>query len=228
MACFRAGLVSFYGPAIMAGFAENGGLFPYMMNSVRKTLFSTTPVGNIAPNTGGWTVERLDWAKPENQSRQRKLNPSTGWKFIQGKGIRRGRLLGGCFEVLDWLRGTGFWPEPDAWQGAILFLETSEEAPPPSAVLYGLRCYATMGILSRLSGILFARPGHEMPLDQFEEYDQVLRQVVSEEEGLGDLPIITHMDFGHTDPTFVLPYGGQAEIDCDAQQFVIFENAVVD
>ena len=28
IACFAAGLVSFYGPAIMSGFAENCGLFP--------------------------------------------------------------------------------------------------------------------------------------------------------------------------------------------------------
>jgi muramoyltetrapeptide carboxypeptidase LdcA involved in peptidoglycan recycling len=84
--------------------------------------------------------------------------------------------LGGCFEVLDWLRGTRFWPEPDAWQGAILFLETSEEAPPPSAVLYSLRCYAALGILSKLSGMLFARPGGQVPLDQFEEVDGSLLQ----------------------------------------------------
>jgi len=31
MACVKAGLVSFYGPSIMAGFAENGGMFPYMV-----------------------------------------------------------------------------------------------------------------------------------------------------------------------------------------------------
>ena len=55
MACFAAGLVSFYGPAIMAGFAENGGLFGYMTDSVRRTLFSSTPIGTIEPN-----VERMD------------------------------------------------------------------------------------------------------------------------------------------------------------------------
>ena len=27
-ACFKAGIVSFYGPSFMAGFAENGGMFP--------------------------------------------------------------------------------------------------------------------------------------------------------------------------------------------------------
>ena len=118
----------------MAGFAENCGMFPYMVDSVRKTLFSSKPIGTIAPNTDGWTVEFLDWAEPENQSRRRKLNPSTGWRFLQGEGIRRGHLMGGCLEVFDWLRGTDLWPEPDTWQGAILFLETSEGAPPPARV----------------------------------------------------------------------------------------------
>lgn len=226
MACFKAGLVSFYGPAMMAGFAENGGMFPYMVDSVRKTLFSSAPIGTLAPNMDGWAVEMLDWADPENQPRKRKLAPSSGWKFIQGTGVRQGHLLGGCFEVLDWLRGTDFWPEPDVWQDAILFLETSEEAPPPSTVLYGLRSYAAMGILGKLSGILFGRPGGPIAPDQFTEYDKVIRQVVTEEAGLSDLPIITHMDFGHTDPMFVLPYGLRAEIDCNAHQVTIVESAV--
>lgn len=226
MACLKAGLVSFYGPAIMAGFAENGGLFPYLTDSVHKTLFSSAPIGNIAPNNEGWTVEFLDWADPEYQSRKRKLTPSTGWKFLQGNGVHCGHLIGGCFEGLDWLRGTDFWPEPEMWQDAILFLETSEEAPPPTAVLRGLRTYAAMGILKELSGVIFGRPGGQVEPGQFNEYDKVISQVIAEEEGLVELPIITQMDFGHTDPMFVLPYGIQAEIDCDTQMFTIIENAV--
>ena len=77
LACLKAGLVSFYGPSIMAGFAENGGMLSYMAASVRKTLFSSAPIGSIAPNTEGWTVEFLDWAELENQTRKRKLTPST-------------------------------------------------------------------------------------------------------------------------------------------------------
>lgn len=228
IACFNAGLVSFYGPAIMAGFAENGGMFPYMINSVRKSLFSSEPIGEIKPNTGGWTVEMTDWADPETQSRRRRLMPSTGWKFIQGKGNRQGHLIGGCLEVLDFLRGTDFWPESSAWQNAILFLETSEDAPPPNILKYALRTYAAMGILKQLSGILFARPGGDISPERFKEYDEALHQVLTEEEGLSELPIITHMDFGHTDPMFVLPYGIRAEIDCDRQKFTILESAVVD
>ena len=228
MVCFKAGLVSFYGPAMMAGFAENGGLFPYMVHSVRKTLFSSATIGKLEPNQAGWTVEFLDWAEPENQSKKRTLNPSTGWKVLQGQGTWQGRLIGGCFEVLDWLRGTDFWPEPETWKGAILFLETSEEAPSPSAVLRGLRCYAAMGILKELSGILFARPGGQVPIEQFDEYDQAILQVVAEEEDLRNLPIISHMDFGHTDPMLILPYGLQAEIDCKTGRVALLENAVAD
>jgi muramoyltetrapeptide carboxypeptidase LdcA involved in peptidoglycan recycling len=226
MACVKAGLVSFYGPAIMAGFAENGGMFPYMVDSVHKTLFASGPIGSIHPNTEGWTVEHLAWAEPENQTRKRKLSTPTGWKFLQGKGSHRGHLIGGCFEALDWLRGTDFWPEPEMWHGAILFLETSEDAPPPTTVQRGLRTYAAMGILKGLSGLLFGRPGGQVEPERFNEYDKAISQVIFEEEGLTALPIITHMDFGHTDPMFVLPYGIQAEINCNNQRFSIIESAV--
>jgi len=228
MMCFKAGMVSFYGPSIMAGFAENGGLFPYMTQSVWQTIFQTDPIGVIEPNTNGWTVERLEWGEPANQERKRALNPCTGWKYLQGNGVHRGHLLGGCIEVLDWLRGTDLWSSPEEWQGAILFLETSEDAPTPVYVKNVLRTFAALGVLKRLSGILSGRPGGDFPIERFEEYDQVILQVVRDEEGLEDLPIITNMDFGHTDPMFVLPCGVMAEIDCEKKQFSILENAVTD
>lgn len=224
LACYKAGLVTFYGPSIMAEFAENTGMFPYMVESLRKTIFTGEPIGEVKPSTDGWTVERLDWGDPANQQRKRKLNPSPGWKFLQGRGISRGFLIGGCLEVIDWARGTDIFPEQ--WQDAILFLETSEEAPPPEMVLRTLRVFAAMGILSQLAGILFGRPGGEVPVEKFAEYDQAILQVINHEEGLSDLPIITHMDFGHTSPMFILPYGVQAEIDCENKRFSIIENAV--
>jgi muramoyltetrapeptide carboxypeptidase LdcA involved in peptidoglycan recycling len=224
--CYKAGLVSFYGPSIMTEFAENCGMFPYMVESLRKTLFSSDVIGDIRQNSDGWTVERLDWADPANQQIKRKLNPSTGWRFLQGKGVRRGDLIGGCIEVVDWTRGTELFP--DDWQDVILFLETSEEAPPPEMVKRTLRVFAVLGILQKLSGILFGRPGGEISPDKFDEYDQAILQVVREEAGLTDLPIITNMDFGHTSPMFVLPYGVQAEIDFENKRFSILENAVTD
>ncbi len=34
------------------------------------------------------------------------------------------------------------------------------------------------------------------------------------------------MDFGHTDPVFLLPYGLRAEIDCHRRTFTLLESAV--
>jgi len=227
LVCYQAGLVSFYGPSVMAGFAENGGIFPYTIDSMRRTLFSTDPIGIISPNLDGWTVEFLDWADPSLQAQRRALQPAGGWRWLQGNGRVQGHLLGGCLEVLDWLRGTPAWPDSAAWDQAILFLETSEEAPSPEYVTRVLRSFAAMGVLEKIAALLFGRPGGSVSAADFKKYDQAILRVVAEEQGLTDLPIVTHMDFGHTDPMLVLPYGVRAEVNCDQRNIAIMESAVV-
>ncbi|MBI5094507.1 MAG: LD-carboxypeptidase [Candidatus Hydrogenedentes bacterium] len=228
LACFKAGLVSFYGPSIMAGFAENGGVFPYTIDAIRKTLFSTGPVGRIEPNRDGWTVERLDWADPSVQSQRRCLQRSESWRFLQGTRCARGPLIGGCLEVLDWLRGTPVWPELAKWEDAILFIETSEEAPSPQYVARTLRSFAAMGVLERISALLVGRPGGGVLENEFAAYDEAILEVVTTEQGLSDLPIVSRMDFGHTDPMCVLPYGIRAEVNCERQEVALLESAVSD
>lgn len=226
-AFYQAGVVSFQGPAIMAGFGENGGLFPYMVESVRRTLFSSDPLGVIHPNHEGWTVEHKDWGNPALQTEKRTLTPTNGWRWVQGEGVARGPLIGGCLEILDFLRGTEWWLPLDEWQEAILFLETSEDMPSPTQVGYFLRILGVMGVLEQLSAILFARPGGAtLPIEQHTNYDKEILRIVRDEFGLNDLPIVTGMDFGHTDPMFVMPYGVMAEVDCEKQEFRIVEAAV--
>ena len=72
------------------------------------------------------------------------------------------------------------------------------------------------------------RLGGSVPVQQFVEYDQAVLEVVHGEAGLFELAVVTHMDFGHTDPMFVLPYGVAARIDPAAQTFEILEAGVVD
>lgn len=61
LACLRAGVQTFYGPAVMAGFGENAGLHDYLSLGVER-MFSSEPPGRWPPNTEGWTVEQHDWA----------------------------------------------------------------------------------------------------------------------------------------------------------------------
>ena len=225
--CRAAGLVSFYGPSFMAGFGENGGLLPYMTAAVRRILFSAEAPGLVEPNRDGWTVEHLDWADPTLQERKRVLQPCTGWRFLQGEGTVRGRLIGGCLEVLDWLRGSPLWPAPHEWSGSILFIETSEEAPSPESVVRMLRALRAAGALEHLSGLLVGRPGGQVDPAQFPVYDRAVLQVICDELGNTKLPIVAGMDFGHTDPMMVLPMGVEAEINCEMQTFAILEAGVI-
>jgi muramoyltetrapeptide carboxypeptidase LdcA involved in peptidoglycan recycling len=175
----------------------------------------------------GWSAERLEWDDPANQSRRRALTPSTGWRWLQGTGRVAGPLIGGCIDVMEWLKGTAVWPQREVWAGAVLFLETSEEAPSALHVRRWLRSYGVQGILDSVAAILVGRPGgHELPVATHKEYDDAVLGVVRDEFGLAT-PIIAGMDFGHTDPFFVLPYGVNAEIDCDARRFSFAESAGV-
>lgn len=226
LCCYQAGLCSIYGPSIMAGFDENGGLFEYMRASVEQTLFSPNPPGIIAPNKEGWTDdESLSWKDPANQSIKRRLNETKGWKLLQGSGTARGHLIGGCLEVLEMAKGTTIWPTDKDWDNAIMFLETSEEGPSKDYLIRCMRNYAASGILQRLHGIILGRPAN-VPPHKLTQYDEALVQVVHNEAGLSSLPIISQMDFGHTAPVFLLPYGAEAKINADTLSFTITESSV--
>jgi muramoyltetrapeptide carboxypeptidase LdcA involved in peptidoglycan recycling len=220
-AFLKAGVTSFYGPSIMGGFDENGGLPPYMADSVRQVLCGSAPSASISPNGDGWTIASWDWGDERRNEKRRLLQPCSGWRWLQGRGQHRGHLIGGCLEAVDWLRGTPVWPDLSVWRNSILFLETSEDQPSATAVTYMLRALAAMGVLSEARGILYGRPyGDEAT---FEAYDGAILQVLAE-LGLSSLPLVTRMDFGHTDPKFIVPYGIEAEIDCDRQQLRFLES----
>ncbi len=223
--CFyKAGVVSFYGTSVLIGFAENTGMFAYQVVDIKRSLFSAEPVGIIAPNTQGWTTERLEWAEPANQHIARKLEPCGEWRFLQGKGKVQGALLGGCLEVLEFIKGTPIWVDRAGWKDKIMFIETSEEKIPPDYFRWIIRNYAAIGIFKEINGLIVGRPYDNL---YWQEYDNILLQVIKEEEGLDQLPIVTGMDFGHTSPSFTLPLGIQAEIDIEAKCFSILESGVV-
>jgi muramoyltetrapeptide carboxypeptidase LdcA involved in peptidoglycan recycling len=224
-ACLAAGITSFYGPSIMAGFGENGGLHRFTEDAVRRALFRAEPIGRVPPNLDGWTDEHLDWDDLALQARPRRLNPPDAARVLQGRGSATGRLIGGCAEVLEMIKATSWWPPPDFWQGAILFLETSEDVPAPGFVKYWLRNYAAQGILARLGGILLARAA---PMGDA-EYQHALEAALIEslaEAGLADLPVLSGLDFGHTQPMLTLPYGVEARIDCATATLTILEAGV--
>lgn len=119
MFCLKAGLSSIYGPTLLVDFAENIEMHPYTVEHLQRTLFQTTPIGEIKPSQD-WTSEFLPWIE-SNKNTARSYAPNQGYELIQGKGIVQGPLLGGCFEVFDELRGTELFPPLETFNQAILF-----------------------------------------------------------------------------------------------------------
>jgi muramoyltetrapeptide carboxypeptidase LdcA involved in peptidoglycan recycling len=222
-ACLRAGVTSFYGPSIMAGLGENTGPFPYLLDGVRRTLFEPEHPLVWPENRDGWTVEHLDWADPTLQETPRALTPASGWRWHGGRRAE-GPIVAGCLEALEWLRGTEWFPD---LEGAVLAIETSEEGPPPAHVARFLRTMAVTGTLGRLAAVVFGRPGgtHVGP-EEHEAYDAAILEVVRDEEGLAELPIVTGVDFGHTDPAWTIPIGVPTRVDPEARTVTFLEAGV--
>ncbi|QUG42865.1 LD-carboxypeptidase [Psychrobacillus sp. INOP01] len=218
--CHKAGISSFYGPAILMDFAENVEMHEYTVEALKKTLFAVDAIGEVKPATE-WTSERLEWIV-ENKDKRRQMNPNKGYELLQGSGVVQGRLIGGCIEVLEFAKGTSLWPKEEYWKDSILFFETSEELPTPGQLEYWLRNYGTQGILQQAKGIIFGKPQNEK---YYEEYKDSIR-LIMKELSLDNLPILYNLNFGHTEPKFVLPYGAMAEIDCQNVMFSILESGV--
>lgn len=219
--CLKAGVVSFYGACVLNEFAENINMHEYTVKYINKVLFSNEAIGKIE-SSDFWTSEYLPWIE-ENKYTARKLLKNTGYELLQGKGIVQGRLIGGCIEVLEMAKQTSIWPEDNSWDDAIMFIETSEDMPEPQYIEYWLRNYGTIGVLNKIKGIIWGKPYDNK---YYEEYKTAIYKVLNE-LSLSELPVLYNMNFGHTQPMIVLPYGAMAEIDCNEKSFSILESGTI-
>ncbi|HEX2728302.1 MAG TPA: S66 peptidase family protein [Rubrobacteraceae bacterium] len=195
------GLVTFYGPTIMAQFGERGGLHPYTERNFRKVLMVSEPPGELSPS--GVTIhERLEWDR--NDTRPRREETHEGPKVVR-PGNAEGRVIAGNLCTLAVLAGTRYFPDLD---GAILCVEISEEEPVEWADRY-LNHLRLLGEFEKAAALVI---GRTHPASGFTTEDSLedLLLAVTQDSGL---PIATGFDFGHTDPMFTLPIGVHANVD---------------
>lgn len=147
------GLVTFYGPMLATPLGEYPAILEYTADYFERALFRPEPVGCIEPSQA-WTEEFLDWNLQIDRTRARALRPNPGPRVLR-PGRARGRLLGGCLESLQHLRGTPWWPD---FRGAILFWELSEEVPSPARVDAMLITLENAGALRSIEGMLVEQP----------------------------------------------------------------------
>lgn len=223
--CNQLGLVTFYGPSIMAGFSQMKSLPKGFESHAKEMLFE--PKAEYEYFSYEEYCEGYpDWSDKSNLGKINALRKNDGWKFLQGAGVVSGKLFGGCIDVLEMMKGTEFWPEPEFWNGKILILETSEAKPSLHEIDHILRNYGVLGIFERVSGLIFGRARDYLTKEKL-ELEQKIIAIVRDEFGQTNLPIIANMDFGHTDPQIVLPLGTKAQIDCDNKRFRLVEPWII-
>jgi len=217
----QLGLVTYNGPAIMAGFSQMGN-FPEYEKHIREILFDNLSTYEYKPYPK-WSMKYPDWSKKENLGKVDSLRDNGGWHWIQGSSTIKGRLFGGCIDVLEMMRGTEYWPSLDFWKDKILFIETSEEKHSPDFVKYALRNYGIQGILDKIKGIIVGR-SRDYTEEETKKLEENIINVVAKEFVHPEIPLITNVDFGHTEPQIILPLGIEAEIDPKQKKFRLLES----
>jgi len=219
--CMKAGISSFYGLSLLNDFAENIKMSEYTLKWAKKVLFTNDVIGDI-PISDVWTSQRLEW-DISHKDTEREFKSNSNYEVLQGAGTVTGKLIGGCLEVIEMIKGTSLFPDLDRFDGTILFLETSEVLPPLWLFEDSLRNYGIIGVLDRINGIVFGKPQGET---NYHEYKLLIRKVLAE-FGKESIPVMYNLSFGHNEPRCVLPYGAMAEINCDHGTFAILESGVV-
>lgn len=216
----KAGVVSFYGPSIMCEFGEYVKMFDYTKAAITRILFEDTKDYEVK-SSDIWSNDNVSWSV-ENRNVQKKTLPETHfYEALSGKGTVKGSLMGGCIDVFPMLVGTELWPSAEEWKGKILLIETSEDYPTPSTVLYSLRNLGALGILQVISGIVVGKPKDEK---FYEEYKAIYAMALHE-YGREDLPVLYNVNIGHAYPTGILPLGVECILDIDQKKLSFCESA---
>lgn len=217
------GMCSFHGPSVMAGFAQAHDMPQYWHAHIKEMLFGTAKSGYEFPAFSEFTDGYLDWSDATHAPGIDTWKHTDGWHWIHGDQKVTGRLLGGCLEVLEFLKGSSYWPPAELWKGSILLLETSEEVPSVSTVRRMLRNYGLQGVLQNLSGLVIGR-ARDYSEDQKLALEKMVIDVCVREYGCENLVIISNFDVGHTDPQLILPIGTKVTLDPEIKLVTLAED----
>ena len=217
---YKLGIVTYYGPAFICDIGEIADeMLPYTLKAFQG-FFSGYETEEIL-SSDIWYEERTDFSEAAIGTERIKHEEKHGYELLQGNSVFGGKLLGGCLESLyDVLTGFRYkdeneicckyslFPSREEWKNKILFVETCEEKPKPELLKDELMAIKERGVFDVISGILVGKPQDEK---YYEEYKQVYIDVVDNKE----LPILYNINFGHSLPRCVIPYGIEVKVDAE-------------
>ncbi len=226
---YKIGMNTFYGPNILCDLAElDTEMLPYTKEYFE--IFFKYNSGFEIKSSDTVYFDRESYGKEEIGKPRKSSKEKYGYEVLNGSGIVTGQLLGGCIESIydsynssryadefEILNKYDILPTLEDWKGKIMFLETSEERPSPENLRKMLNFFMDSGIFNQVKGLVVGKPIDEV---YYEEYKLIYREVFKE----SNLPIMYNLNFGHSSPRCILPYGITAELNVDAKTLKILES----
>lgn len=217
------GVRGFYGGSTQVHLGMGPRIDDVHLASLRAALLTGGELELVEP--GESEDFGVDWLEPRALREFGEREPTEAWTWAGPARRITGDTWGGCLEVIDWIALAGRLPAPDALEGAILLLETSEMLPAADWVRGWLMALGERGILSAVGGVLVARP----PASSFEtrpdadrraqfraEQRDAVIEVVTRYNA--DAVICVGVPFGHTRPQWIVPYGGSITMDATTRR----------
>ncbi|MDR6323776.1 S66 family peptidase [Actinoplanes couchii] len=223
---WNQGVKSFHGGSTMVHIGREYPTDPLHAASLRAALFDGGDL-EITP-VAEFSEEEIGWDDPRALTETSPPAPSPGRHWHQPDRTVTAKTWGGNLEILHWNLAAGRWILPnERYAGSILLLETSEEMPPGAEVFRMLRNFGERGLLEQFPAVLVAtakatalfepRPVAERQKYRDEQREAVLRAfAIYHPEAM----ITFGIDFGHTSPQWILPYGGQMTVDGPGRRII--------
>lgn len=189
----KTGLVNYSGPAYSTlGKMKDS---EYSLDYYKKCIFTDEPFEVISSKK--W--DDREWWKDQNLTESFE---NKGLRVIQ-PGEASGTIIGANLGTLNLLQGTEYFPD---LTNSILFIEDDYES---NAVTFDrdLQSLIHQASFDKVKGIVIGRFQVASKMT-----DPLIDQIIKSKKELKDLPVISGVDFGHTDPKITFPIGGEAQI----------------
>jgi muramoyltetrapeptide carboxypeptidase len=207
----RSGLVNFYGPAFMTFCWPE--LPAYTERSFDLMLLEGS--SNVPVEASDTWAEYRSLLKDPLGPREWRKN--RGWEVLN-EGHAKGRAVGGNLSTLLLLAETEYWPDMN---GTILFLE-DDGTSRPGIYEQNITHLKDMGVMDKVYGLVVGRFPTEMEFSGKDPRAVMIGQLL----GDCDIPIVSGVDIGHTDPMLTIPLGVRCELSTDKKRMTFVERAV--
>ena len=216
---WNLGIVGYHGGSTMIHLGRGGATHQISVGSLRAALFTTDTIE--VTSVDAFSEDPVPWNTDAALTDPPPLRPAAGWTWHRPGAIAEGPTWGGNLEALHWILASGRWIRPaDDYAGCILLIETSEEMPSATEVYRMLRNMGERGLLEQFPAVVVGRAkashfGTPRSDDEREAYavDQREAIVRALDAYAPRAMAVFGVDIGHTDPQWVVPYGGLMIVD---------------